>query len=71
MGVPCVFSSEKVTYSDSEGCLTQEKPQDFKKPLDCSTGLGTVTHITGSFGFFLSHLALQQVLRAHPKIYLA
>lgn len=62
MGIPCVYSTEKVIYSDAEGCLTHDKPQDFKKPLDCSTGLGTVTHITGNFGFCLSHLALQEVL---------
>ena len=63
MGLSCVFSTESAFYSDSDGCVTDQKPADFNKPLDCATGFGTVTHITGTFGFMLSHLILQKVLQ--------
>ena len=63
MGVPCVYSTEKITYYQEQGTVSQERPKDFRKPLDCASGLGTATHITGSFGFALSHLAIKELLK--------
>ena len=56
---PCVFSSEKPLYSLEGGTLSSEKPDDFRKPLDCTTGFGTSTMVTGSFGFMLASEALK------------
>lgn len=41
--IPCVYSTEKYTY-----------PEDTKeiKKLDCGGGMGAITHLAGSFGFF-------------------
>jgi len=51
-GIPCVFSVEKYVYFN-EGCLFKDrKPKDVLKQLDCQTGMGAVTHLTGTFGFF-------------------
>jgi tRNA A37 threonylcarbamoyladenosine dehydratase len=51
-GIPCVFSTEKYVYFN-EGCLFKDKkPEGTLKQLDCQTGMGAVTHLTGAFGFF-------------------
>lgn len=63
MGITCVFSHEKPFYPQAGGCPAPERPESFLKPLDCSSGFGTSTSITGSFGFFLSSAALEQLLR--------
>ncbi len=63
MGLPCVFTTEKPRYSDSQGEILFEKPKEFNKPLDCSTGFGTTTPVTGTFGFCLSHLMILEILR--------
>lgn len=49
--IPCVYSEE--LSSLQEDC---EKPRGS---LDCNIGYGTATYITGSFGFFAAHLAVE------------
>lgn len=77
MGIQTVFSAEKPMYPVTEKCVTEggelavqsvaglvtTKPASFKKPLDCATGFGTVSHVTGTFGFMASHLAVQYLLK--------
>ncbi len=50
-GVRCVYSPEKPVYpwSDGSACLTPEPGSDSS--LDCSSGFGTATFVTGAFGF--------------------
>lgn len=67
MGVSCVFSTEKIKFVGGDGQVSLEKPDHFRKTLDCTTGLGTVTHVTGTFGFFLGHLAIEK-LRAQRSV---
>jgi len=51
-GIPCVFSTEKYVYFN-EGCIFKDKkPKDALKQLDCATGMGAATYLTGAFGFF-------------------
>lgn len=67
MGIQSVFSAEKPRYPVSENCETafsDTKPESFKKPLDCATGFGTVSHVTGTFGFMASHLAIKYIIGA-------
>ncbi len=65
MGLACVFTTEKPRYSDSHGEIQFDKPKEFNKPLDCSTGFGTTTPVTGTFGFCLSHLMIQELLHSN------
>lgn len=62
MGIQAIYSQEKPLYPLGEDKFTRLKPDDFKKPLDCSTGFGTVTHITGTFAFLAAHVAIQNRL---------
>ncbi len=56
-GIPCVFSDERPVYPTEDGCLAME-PQNPGQGLDCATGYGSVTFVTGTFGF---HAAAQAV----------
>jgi len=58
-GIPCVFSSEKQVYpwADGQVCEAQEPGSSLR--LDCASGFGTATFMTGTFGF----LAAGEVVR--------
>ena len=50
-GVPCVYSPERPVFPWSDGtCAAEEEPGSNLK-LDCATGFGTATFVTGAFGF--------------------
>jgi tRNA A37 threonylcarbamoyladenosine dehydratase len=47
-----VFSTEPVKYPWSDGSVCAEKePAGESLRLDCNTGYGTATFLTGAFGF--------------------
>ncbi|MEI9895500.1 MAG: tRNA threonylcarbamoyladenosine dehydratase [Chthoniobacter sp.] len=51
-GVPCVYSAEKPVYPWSNGtCSSEPEPGGDSLTLDCASGFGTVTAVTGAFGF--------------------
>jgi tRNA A37 threonylcarbamoyladenosine dehydratase len=57
-GVPTVYSAEQARFPTKNGGTTFEKPGSSGM-IDCDSGMGTVTHVTGSFGFHLAHEALK------------
>ncbi len=63
MKVASVFSPETVAIP--QNCATEEDSSDKKiqknKPLDCGNGLGTVSMVTGTFGFFAAHLVIEKI----------
>ena len=61
MNISCVFSTEKAKYWGENGEIQLEKPQGHNRPLDCSTGMGTISTVTGTFAFFLAHQALKDL----------
>ncbi len=60
MKVQCVFSDEQIQLPDA--CAT-DSHLSANKPLDCANGLGTLTMVTGTFGFMLAHLAVNEILK--------
>ncbi len=53
-GVPAVYSLENVRYPQPDGSVCGVRPKldgDAGFKLDCGTGLGAATHITGAFAF--------------------
>jgi tRNA A37 threonylcarbamoyladenosine dehydratase len=62
MGVPCVFSTEKPVFPRRDGtCSAQPEPGDSLR-MDCASGLGSVTFVTGAFGFMVAGEAVQMLL---------
>lgn len=55
-GVPCVFSSEKAVFPQSDGTCSTEREAGAETGLrlDCSAGFGASTVVTGTFGFALA-----------------
>jgi tRNA A37 threonylcarbamoyladenosine dehydratase len=56
-GVPCIYSDEQLVYPDGSGGLSPSRPVrdasqgEASNALNCAGGLGSVTHVTASFGF--------------------
>ena len=49
--IKAVYSCEAPVYPKDSGEVTTEKPESHKKPLDCQTGMGAVTFLTGAVAF--------------------
>lgn len=70
--VPAVYSLENVKYPQADGTVSGVRPQvagDAALKLDCGTGLGAATHVTGAFAFVMVGKALELLLkppRVHP-----
>jgi tRNA A37 threonylcarbamoyladenosine dehydratase len=61
-GIPCIGSRERPVYPlpDGEVC---EQPTDAKAArLDCSSGFGACTQVTGAFGFAAASLAINLLI---------
>lgn len=69
-GVECVFSSEPLQYPQADGtvCATKTASLDGEAmKLDCNSGFGAATMVTGSFGFFAAARAVNKILARPPK----
>ena len=68
-GVPAVYSLENVRYPQPDGSVCGVRPRvegDAALRLDCGTGLGAATHVTGAFAFAAVGRALELLLKAAP-----
>jgi tRNA threonylcarbamoyladenosine dehydratase len=63
-GVECVLSREPQVFPTSEGgvCPSRDASSDLR--LDCNSGFGTATFVTGAFGFVAARQILQQIVKA-------
>jgi len=50
-GVACVFSPEPQVFPSSNGEVCEQPESGARLRLDCRTGYGTATFVTGAFGF--------------------
>ena len=50
-GVPCVYSPEKPVYPWKDGTCSAEPEPGSSLALDCASGFGAATFVTGTFGF--------------------
>lgn len=62
LGIPCVFSQEKPVYPTCDGGISCSRDTNFTGRMACDAGFGSVTHITGSFGFFVASAAIDLLL---------
>jgi len=51
MGIPCVFSAEPPIYPWADGTVCQTREQGGTLTMDCASGFGAATFVTGVFGF--------------------
>lgn len=56
-GIRCISSQERAVYPTEDGCLSRE-PSKADQRMDCASGFGSSTFVTGTFGF---HAAAEAV----------
>lgn len=62
-GVECVYSTEPLVYPQLDGSVCAQKPAVGDSPvrLDCESGFGAVTVVTGTFGFVAAGRVLRKL----------
>ncbi len=60
-GVECVFSRESVVYAQGDGTVSCERGDTTDFRIDCSTGFGTASFVTGTFGLVAASRIVQRL----------
>lgn len=71
-GVPCVYSNEQAVYPDGQGGVSPQRPSEVSddsnkgrtNALNCAGGVGSITHVTGTFAFFAAGFVLSELANA-------
>jgi len=67
--IDCVYSTEQLVYPGSDGNVCHAKQNaDGSMNMDCNNGFGSVTMITGSFGFFVAAKAVRKYLDKRARL---
>jgi len=69
MGIPCVFSQEAPVYPWANGRVCETREEGSALTMDCASGFGAATFVTGVFGFVAAgevvrRIALEEALGA-------
>lgn len=64
LGVNCVYSPEAQVFPASDGTICALREPDARLRLDCRTGYGTATFVTGAFGFAAAAQVVKQIVEA-------
>ncbi len=63
--VECVYSDEQLVYPSPDGEVCLQKPGSGESTrLDCASGFGAATFVTGSFGFVAASRVLARLARS-------
>ncbi len=61
-GIDAVFSTEQLVYPQADGSVCANKPgSDGNMRMDCASGFGAITTVTGTFGFVAVSKALKKL----------
>jgi tRNA A37 threonylcarbamoyladenosine dehydratase len=58
-GIPCVYSPETPVFPQCDGTVAQKRQEGSGLRLNCESGFGTATFVTGSFGFAAAAMVVQ------------
>lgn len=59
--IACVYSAEDQIFPTNDGQVCPIPDLDTNLKLDCESGMGSVTHITGIFGFMAASHVIDQL----------
>lgn len=62
--VECVFSPECPVYPQPDGSVCGNRPDDADLRLNCASGYGTATFVTGAFGFVAAARIVERLATA-------
>lgn len=69
LGVDCVFSTEALVYPQPDGSVCASRStSEGQKRMDCSSGFGSVTMVTASFGFIAVSHVLKKMLAKQQRV---
>jgi tRNA A37 threonylcarbamoyladenosine dehydratase len=66
--VDAVFSREARVFPQADGSVCKARPDDPDLRLDCNSGLGTASFVTGTFGFVAASCAVRRIIEAPPIV---
>ncbi|HTL18947.1 MAG TPA: tRNA threonylcarbamoyladenosine dehydratase [Patescibacteria group bacterium] len=67
-GIECVVSRESPVFPTNEGCVTQNRAEAADLRLDCRSGFGTASFVTGAFGLVAASRIVKQIAsKAHSS----
>ncbi|MEM1347798.1 MAG: tRNA threonylcarbamoyladenosine dehydratase [Myxococcota bacterium] len=59
--VPSVFSRERAVFPTDDGGVCEVRDRSKNLKLDCSSGFGTATFVTGTFGFMAASVVVRHL----------
>ncbi len=62
-GIDCVFSAEPPVFPQSDGSVCTQREAGSELRLNCDSGYGTATFVTGTFGFVAAAQVLKKLAR--------
>jgi tRNA threonylcarbamoyladenosine dehydratase len=65
-GVEAVFSREVVVFPQGDGSVCAVRDEDTDLRIDCNTGLGTASFVTGVFGMVAASRVVQNICGGGP-----
>lgn len=60
-GIECILSKEAPMYPTKSGAVCHERPADPDLRLDCNSGFGTASFVTGAFGLIAAGRLVEQI----------
>jgi tRNA A37 threonylcarbamoyladenosine dehydratase len=67
-GVNCVYSPEPQVYPAKDGSVCAAPEPGAKLRLDCRSGYGTATFVTGTFGFAAAAEVVKMITEKKPQM---
>jgi tRNA A37 threonylcarbamoyladenosine dehydratase len=67
-GVECVVSLEPVVYPKGDGSVCGDRAPAPDLRLDCDTGFGTASFVTGTFGLVAASRIVQRIVEARGRV---
>lgn len=64
--IPCVFSEEEPSFPHADGSVSCEREKGGDYRLNCDAGFGSSTMLTGTIGFTVASVAIEQLMQ--PKL---
>lgn len=66
-GVTCVFSPEPQVFPGGDGTVCEKPEAESSLRLDCRSGYGTATFVTGAFGFAAAAEAVRIIVESPSR----
>jgi tRNA A37 threonylcarbamoyladenosine dehydratase len=67
-GVECVLSREPAVYPTNEGCISTDRAKAADLRLDCGSGFGTASFVTGAFGLVAASRVVRQIAQSRAAL---